>query len=54
MSAISLKNIVKGIVVIFTFGMTLPKKKTANNISNYWFKTGEYINKAYQVETRES
>ena len=47
-----MKNIFKGFVVVFTFGMVVNSKKTKpNNVSNYWFKTGDYINNAYKVET---
>lgn len=47
-----IKNIFKGFVVVFTFGMVAPSEKTkSNNISTYWFKTGNYINNAYKVET---
>lgn len=47
-----MKNIFKGFIVVFTFGLVIPSKKTkTNKISDYWFKTGDYINNAYNVET---
>lgn len=50
--SIMLKNFIQGFVLVFTFGMILPAKKTkANNIPTYWFKTGDYINKAFRIET---
>ncbi len=46
------KNIFKGFAAVFTFGMAANFKKTKpDNISNYWLKTGDYINNAYKVET---
>ncbi len=40
-------------MVIFTFGLATPVKKVKvkSNITNYWFKTVNFINNAFNVET---